>query len=279
MIDRAAYERSLAYLKETTGGQSPRVVLVLGSGLGQLAERFEVLKTVPYLDIPGFPLTNAPGHAGNLIFCRRGGLTLAVMQGRFHYYDGIELEPSVFPLRVLHMMGADTLLVTNAAGAVNTDFKPGQIMVMDDHIKLAPISPLRGENPDWLGPRFPDMTRAYDPGLRELAFRCAVGTGAELVHGVYVYTQGPQFETPAEIRAFRILGADAVGMSTVPEVIAAAHMGMHTLGLSLISNYAAGVTGEKLTHEEISEAGEAAKEGFSALIMNILEELDNGYTL
>lgn len=279
MIPKEQYEESLAYLRGRVGDITPDVVVVLGSGLGRLADSLEKLAVVPYRDIPGFIAPTAPGHEGNLIFCRVNGLIAAVMQGRYHLYDGLPMERIVYPHRVLHMMGAKTLILTNAAGAVSTDYRPGQIMVIDDHIKFASESPLAGENPEWLGERFPDMTERYTPALRELAFRCAGELGIELVHGIYMYTTGPQFETPAEIRAIRILGGDAVGMSTVPEAIAAAHMGMDILGLSLISNYAAGMTGEKMSLEEVFEAGEAAKGDFSALMIKILEALSDGYTL
>ena len=273
------YEKAAAHLGSRTDGLRPDIILVLGSGLGTLADRLDKLNTVPYTEIPGFLGSGAPGHAGNLVFCRSGRLTLAVMQGRHHYYEGHSMEDIVFPLRVLHMLGAHKLIITNASGGVNLDFQPGDIMLIKDHIKFSPDSPLRGENFALLGPRFPDMTEAYTPALQSAALSAAQRIGVTLRQGVYMYMAGPQYETPAEIRAIRTLGADSVGMSTVPEVIAASHMGMQSLGFSLISNAAAGITGRKLTQEEVLLAGEAAKERFTALIMEVLKEIDNGYTL
>lgn len=277
-MKRDDFAEAAGFLSGVTGGLRPDIALILGTGLGELAQSLETLCTVPYARIPGFASPGAPGHAGNLIFCRQGDRTLAVMQGRHHYYEGRSMEEIVFPLRVLGMLGAGMLIVTNASGGINLDFKPGDIMLIEDHIKFAPDSPLRGENLDFLGPRFPDMTYAYTPELQEAALRAARKLGMQLKRGVYMYMTGPQYETPAEIRAIRALGADCVGMSTVPEVIAASHMGMSTLGFSLISNAAAGVTGNRLTQEEVFEAGEAAKEKFTALIVEVLKEIDIGHT-
>ncbi len=276
-MNRGGYDEASGFLSSLTGGLRPDVALILGTGLGDLAQCLEEVCSVPYAMIPGFASSGAPGHAGNLIFCRSEKKILAVMQGRHHFYEGRSMEEIVFPLRVLRMLGAGTLIITNASGGINLGFAPGDIMLITDHIKFAPDSPLRGANLDFLGPRFPDMTHSYTPELQEAALRAAQTLGMQLRRGVYMYMTGPQYETPAEIRAIRALGADSVGMSTVPEVIAASHMGMRTLGFSLISNAAAGVTGNKLTQEEVFEAGEAAKEKFTALIVEVLKEIDVGH--
>ena len=279
MIDKSVYEEAVSFLSARTGGLRPDNAVILGSGLGNVSDQMTHICTVPFTQIPGFAPPYAPGHAGNLIFCRQGDSVTAVMQGRYHFYEGRSHEEVVFPVRVLWLMGARVLIATNASGGINSDFSPGDLMIIDDHIKFAPESPLRGENRDIFGTTFPDMTQAYDSGLKELAFSCARELGIQLKRGVYMYMTGPQFETPAEIRAIRLLGGDCVGMSTVPEVIAAVHMGMKVLGISLITNAAAGITGSKLTHEEVIKAGDEAKGRFSGLIMKILEGLDSGNAL
>ena len=274
-----AYDKAAAWLREETPDFTPDVVIVLGSGLGELANKLEKEKVIPYSSIPGFEASGAPGHAGNLILCRQGELRIAVMQGRHHFYEGRTMEQIVLPLRAFYRWGAKYLIVTNASGGINLNFEPGDIMLIKDHIKFAPDSPLRGDNDDELGVRFPDMTTAYDKKLGDIASECAERVDIALKKGVYMYMTGPQFETPAEIRALRTLGADAVGMSTVPEVIAAAPMGMRTLGMSLVTNAAAGVTGNPLSHEEVLEAGEKAKEKFSNLIIEILKEIADGHAV
>lgn len=275
MIPFSHYQESADYLRRVTAGFVPRVVLILGSGLGVLGDRVEDPIFADYRDIPHFPVSTAPGHRGRLVFGLLGGQKVAVMQGRIHGYEGRAPQELVYPLRVLKLLGADTLFVTNACGAVNLDFAPGQLMLITDHILLFPMSPLTGENLPELGCRFPDMSKAYTPALRELARQQAGKLGIRLQEGVYMYFPGPQYETPAEIRAARTLGADAVGMSTVPEVIAAAHMGMQVLGVSLLSNMAAGVLDQPLTEEEVLEMGKACREDFSKLILGCLSGLDN----
>ena len=275
MIPFSHYQESVEYLQRVTSGFAPRVALVLGSGLGVLGDRVEDPIFVDYKDIPHFPVSTAPGHKGRLVFGRLGGQRVAVMQGRIHGYEGRAAEELVYPLRVLKLMGADTLFVTNACGAVNLAFAPGQLMLIEDHIMLFPMSPLTGENLAELGCRFPDMSKAYTPALRAVARKQAEALGIRLQQGVYMYFPGPQYETPAEIRAARALGADAVGMSTVPEVIAAAHMGMQVLGVSLLSNMAAGVLDQPLTEEEVLQMGEACREDFSRLILGCLSGLDH----
>lgn len=275
MIPFSHYQESADYLRRVTAGFVPRAALVLGSGLGVLGDRVEDPICVDYRDIPHFPVSTAPGHRGRLVFGLLGGQKVAVMQGRIHGYEGRSTQELVYPLRVLKLLGADTLFVTNACGAVNLDFAPGQLMLITDHILLFPMSPLTGENLPELGCRFPDMSKAYTPALRELARQQAGKLGIRLREGVYMYFPGPQYETPAEIRAARALGADAVGMSTVPEVIAASHMGMQVLGVSLLSNMAAGVLDQPLTEEEVLEMGAACREDFSKLILGCLSGLDN----
>lgn len=269
-----APERSAAFLKDTLNGFVPDAALVLGSGLGFLADAAEDARAIPYGEIPGFPLSTAPGHAGRLVFGRLGGLNVAVMQGRFHYYEGYDMQTVVHGVRTLRLLGAQTLLVTNASGGIHADFHPGDIMLITDHMQLFGVSPLRGANPSVLGDRFPDMTRVYTPELRTLARKAAERLDIGLREGVYIMAAGPQYETPAEIRAYRTLGADAVGMSTVPEAVAARHAGMRVLGFSLICNYAAGLSeGHELSEQEVLDTAEASKERFSKLVLECLKDM------
>ena len=253
-------------------GWAPEFLLILGSGLGALGDEVSTAVRVPYGEIPGFCPSTAPGHAGQLVLGSLAGRRVAVMQGRLHYYEGYTMEALAFPVRVLRLLGCHTLFVTNAAGCVNHSWHAGNLMLISDHIKLAWDSPLRGPNLPELGERFTDCTELYTPELRELAKACAERLGLILREGVYLYMSGPQYETPAEIRAARTLGADAVGMSTVPEVLAAAHCGMRVLGLSLLANMAAGMLPrKKLSEQEVLDAAEAAKTEFSALILACLK--------
>ena len=267
------YQESAAYLRQQTGGFSPKVAMILGSGLGYLGDEVTQPIRVPYDRIPHFKTSTAPGHRGQLVFGQLEGQNVAVMQGRFHPYEGYSLEEVTFAVRVLRLLGADTLIVTNAAGCVNKSWNPGDLMVIDDHIKLALDSPLRGPNLHQFGPRFPDSSYNYTPRLRKLAAEAAAELGLPLRHGVYMYWTGPQYETPAEIRAARILGADAVGMSTVPETIVAAHCGMQVLGFTLCTNMAAGVLDQPLSGEEVLEAAEAARPRFTSLVKACLERV------
>ena len=268
------YTRSAEALKLRLGTFRPEVLLVLGSGLGFLGERVENPVFVPYGELPGFPRSTAPGHAGRFVFGTLAGRRVAVMQGRFHTYEGYSLEEAAMAVRVLRLLGCGTLIVTNAAGAVNTDFRPGDLMLITDHIKLFGDSPLRGPNLDTLGPRVPDMSRAYTPALAQLCREAAAERNIPLREGVYMFFPGPQFETPAEVRAARVLGADAVGMSTVPEVIAASHCGMAVLGVTLCANMAAGVLDQPLSEQEVLDAGAQAAPEFSALILRCLERME-----
>ncbi|MCD8004258.1 MAG: purine-nucleoside phosphorylase, partial [Oscillospiraceae bacterium] len=220
-----------------------------------------------------FPRSTAPGHKGRLVFGTLQGRPAAVMQGRFHPYEGYSFEQAAYPVRVLRLLGCQTLIVTNAAGCVNLDWNPGELMLICDHIKLVQDSPLRGENLERFGPRFPDAGQLYTPALRALARRQAQRLGIPLREGVYMYFPGPQYETPAEIRFARLAGADAVGMSTVPEVIAAGHCGMRVLGLTLLSNMAAGILPQPLSEQEVLQAARAAGAQFSALVLACLKEL------
>ena len=270
MIPFERYEQSAAYLREKIGAFQPDVLLILGSGLGQFGDRVEDPIIVSYQDIPHFRHSTAPGHKGRFVFGRLAGKNVAVMQGRIHLYEGYTPEEAVYGVRVMKLLGVKTMIVTNAGGAINLNYKPGQIMLISDHILLFPMTPLTGPNDDRFGVRFPDMSTAYTPELRELAKQAAKQTGVHLNEGVYMYFPGPQYETPAEIRAARVLGADAAGMSTVPEVIAARHCGMEILGFSLATNMAAGILDQPLTEEEVLQTGEACKAMFSRLMLAIL---------
>ncbi len=247
----------------------PAIGVVLGSGLGAFADALEEAVAVPFVEIPHFPASTVVGHSGALVVGRCRGVPVAVLKGRVHFYEGYRLDEVVFPARVLGRLGVKTLVVTNAAGAINTAFAPGDLMVIQDHINLLG-NPLLGPNEEALGPRFPDMTEAYDRGLREAAEAACRAAGVRGHRGVYVSIPGPSYETPAEIRMFRTMGADAVGMSTVPEVIAARHMGIRVVGLSCLTNMAAGVTDRKLDHREVLETGERVKAALLEVLARIV---------
>ncbi len=247
--------------------------LILGSGLNDVINDIEDFRSIPYNRIPGFPQTTVPGHTGEWCTGRLSGKRVALLRGRFHYYEGHSLPDLMLPVRVMKMTGVKTVILTNAAGGVNTVFVPGDLMVISDVINYSGLNPLIGRNLDELGPRFPDMTHALAPRLRELARASAEQLGIPLREGVYMWFSGPSFETPAEIRMARLLGADAVGMSTVPEVIAARHAGMEVLGISCITNMAAGILDKPLSHKEVLETGEAVRDRFAALVLKILEAM------
>lgn len=267
-----AVSKAIETIRETTG-VTPQIGLILGSGLGVLGDDIPGAEAIEYKDIPGFPVSTVEGHAGRLIFGELGGKAVVIMQGRFHYYEGYSMDEVVFPVRVMKALGVESLIVTNAAGGVNTGFVPGDLMLITDHIKLFTDSPLRGPNIDELGPRFNDMSAAYTPALRELAKRVAMEKGIDVREGVYAHMPGPSFETPAEIRMLRTLGADAVGMSTVPEVITAAHASMRVLGISAISNMAAGILDQPLNHDEVIETGRMVRDKFVGLVKAIVEAM------
>lgn len=253
----------------------PRIGIILGSGLGGIAGKIENKVEIPYGEIPHFARSTAPGHKGQLVYGTLSGVPVICMQGRLHYYEGHEMSSIVFPIRVMKLLGISALIVTNAAGGVNTDFQVGDLMLIEDHINLMGRNPLIGPNDADFGPRFCDMTYAYTPVLRQLAEKTAAAMNIQLRHGVYLAVSGPSYETPAEIRAFRTLGASAVGMSTVPEVIAASHCGLRVLAFSLITNMAAGVLDQPLTEEEVIEIGKAKGGVLQDLIMRLLPEIDS----
>ncbi|MDY7026745.1 MAG: purine-nucleoside phosphorylase [Spirochaetota bacterium] len=265
--------RAAEYIQEIFADRRPETALVLGSGLGALAESIESPLTIEYAGIHDFPVSTVPGHAGRIVIGELEGKEVMVFQGRFHYYEGYSMEDVVLPVRVMSLLGIQTLILTNAAGGINTSFEPGDLMCIRDHIKLTGLSPLRGPNIDDFGPRFNDMSDAYSGELRRIMHEAAVRTGTTLREGVYAYMTGPSFETPAEIKMLRLLGADAVGMSTVPEVIVAAHAGMRAAGISTITNMAAGILDQPLSHEEVMETGARVKEKLLALIGEVLRAL------
>jgi purine-nucleoside phosphorylase len=258
---------------------SPQVGLILGSGLGGYADKLGELpdgqppRAFEYSDLPGFPRSNVAGHRGRLVVGARAGVRCIAMQGRVHLYEGHSAAAVAFPARVLIALGARVLIVTNAAGGVNPAWPPGTLMLIRDHIDLLRDHALRGPNDERLGPRFPDMTKAYAPELRALAQAAAAGAGIHLEEGVYAAMPGPTYETPAEVRMLRGLGADAVGMSTVPEVCVARHMGARVIGISCITNQAAGITGHELSHEEVTETATRVRATFERLLDAILERL------
>ena len=267
------YRASAEAVRARLGTFVPKVAMILGSGLGFLGDEVENPIAVDYRDIPHFKASTAPGHKGRLVFGTLEGQNVAVMQGRMHHYEGYSYEEVSYAVRVLRLLGCDTLIVTNAAGCVRTDWEAGDLMLITDQIKMFSESPLRGENLPEFGTRFPDASHLYTPRLRELARRTARELSIPLREGVYFYCYGPQYETPAEIRAARILGGDAVGMSTAPEVIVAAHCGMEVLGLTLLSNMAAGILNQPLSEQEVLDAAEAAREKFSALVRACLKRM------
>ena len=270
----ADYRKAADVVAERLGDFQPEVAMILGSGLGDMADLAENPIVIPYKEIPGFSVSTAPGHKGQLVFGTLAGKQVAVMQGRLHAYEGYTFEEVCFPLRVLRLLGCDKLVITNACGGVNFDFRVGDICLITDHIKFFMDSPLRGKNLDEFGTRFPDATHLYTPRLQEVARNVAKAQGMDLKEGVYMYFPGPSYETPAEIRAIRALGADLVGMSTVPEVLAAGHAGMEVLGFSLVSNAAAGIVeGATLSEQEVLDAAAAAKERFSQLICDCVEAM------
>ena len=263
------FQKSADYIRAIVPWR-PEVAVVLGSFLGPFADAIEDPIVIEYGDIPNFLVSTVQGHAGKLIFGTVAGRRVVCMSGRFHTYEGYDFEQLVIPIRVFRLLGAKAVILTNAAGAVNTAYKPGDVMIVSDHIKLTGASPLRGKNVDAFGPRFFDVTRMYTPELRELARACAEGSGLTVHEGVYMFFTGPQYETPAEIRAARVLGADAVGMSTVTEALTAAHCGMPLLCLSVMTNMAAGVLDQPLTSEEVLETAMAIAAPFSGYLKRII---------
>jgi purine-nucleoside phosphorylase len=251
----------------------PKIGLILGSGLGVLAEEIENPVKIPYNEIPDFPVSTVEGHAGQLVFGLINGVDVVAMQGRFHFYEGYSMEKVTFPVRVMKELGVEILIVTNAAGGVNESFEPGDLMIITDHINNMGTNPLIGPNDSKLGVRFPDMSEAYTKELRAMANDIANTLNIKVKEGVYFGNPGPVYETPAEIRMIRALGGDAVGMSTVPEVIVARHSGMKVLGISCISNMAAGILDQPLTHDEVIETTEKVKADFLLYVKEIVKSL------
>ena len=267
----AKLKESADFINKRIGNKKVDIAIVLGSGLGELGEKIQDAIYIDYHEIPHFPVSTVPGHKGRLVIGKLEGKSVMCMQGRFHYYEGWSMDQCVYPIRTMFVMGIKSLLLTNAAGCVNKEWKPGDLMLITDHIKLIPDSPNRGPNHDELGPRFFDMCSTYDKTLQETARKASSRTGIPLREGVYMLFSGPNFETPAEVRFARIAGADACGMSTVPEAIAASQMKMHTLGISCMTNMAAGILDQPLNHEEVIETGNRVKDTFERLVREIVK--------
>ena len=265
-----AINEAVAYVRSKSSLQ-PKVGVILGSGLGNVVDAVDVDASIPYGEIPGARASTVVGHQGRMILGRAKGVEVAVMQGRVHFYEGYEMDEVMFLARVLGRLGIKKLVVTNAAGGINTSYAPGDLMLISDHINFMGVNPLRGPNVEDLGVRFPDMSEAYPESLRKVAKDVAASMNLKLQEGVYLALSGPTYETPAEIRAFRVLGADAVGMSTVPEVIAASHMQIPVLGISCITNMAAGILKQKLTHQEVMDTTARVQKEFTELVLGVLE--------
>ena len=264
-------EKAVRVLEKECGKAD--IAIVLGSGLGDFGNELTNTREVPYEKIPGFPTTTVPGHAGKFIFGDLAGKRVMLMSGRFHSYEGYSMDEGTLPIRIMSQLGIKNLILTNAAGGVNTSFPVGCLMLITDFINLSGRNPLRGKNMDTFGPRFPDMTNAYSPALRALALESAEELGMKLEQGVYCWMNGPCYETPAEIRMCRILGADAVGMSPVPETIVARHCGINVMGISCITNMAAGVLDQPINHEEVIETGKRVRNDFANLLKSVVEKM------
>jgi purine-nucleoside phosphorylase len=269
------YERAqeAARLIRSRTSAEVSVAIVLGSGLGAFAEDLTKATEIRYDEIPGFARATVEGHAGRLVIGKAGDVTVAAMQGRFHFYEGYSLQDVTFPIRVLKLLGVRTVVLTNAAGSLNVEFTPGSLMVISDHVNLLGDNPLRGENDEQFGPRFPDMTTVYAPEFQNVVIEAGSAMGIELRRGIYAALSGPSYETPAEIHMVRTLGADAVGMSTVPEAIVARHMGMNVVGISCITNLAAGVSNRPIDHSQVMAIGERVRGDFTELLRRIVPKL------
>ena len=271
-MDFENYQRATNYIKSKMGTISPKLAIVLGSGLGVLADEFENLITIKYKDIPDFPVSTVSGHAGELLIGTISGVPVIAMNGRFHYYEGYELDEVTFPIRVFHLLGINDLLLTNASGGINLDFQTGDFMVINDQLSFFAESALRGKNLEEFGTRFPSMSQIYDIDFSKKLFDIINKYTNRAQTGVYAYMKGPSFETPAEIKALRILGADAVGMSTVPEAIVAKHCGMRIVGVSCITNMAAGISSSlsietsELSHEDVQKTADKVKYVFKNIV-------------
>jgi len=263
---------AVAYVRSKTK-TAPHIGVVLGSGLGSVVDSVKTETVIPYGEIPGAKAATVIGHSGQMVIGTIGNVPIVILSGRMHFYEGYEMTEVMLLSRVIGRLGIKKLVVTNAAGGINTSYKPGDLMIISDHINMMGANPLRGPNIDDLGLRFPDMTEAYPEDLRKIAREVGKKLGLKLQEGVYLALSGPTYETPAEIRAFRTLGADAVGMSTVPEVVAMAHMNIPVLGISCITHMAAGVLKQKLHHQEVMDTTQRVAKDFTALVVGILERL------
>jgi purine-nucleoside phosphorylase len=277
MASSGFYERveHAARVIRSRTSEEPKIALVLGSGLGGFADDFEEAIAIPYEDIPGFMRSTAEGHAGRLVVGKVENVPVVAMQGRVHYYEGYSLEDVTFPIRVFKQLGIKTLVLTNAAGGINIELDQGTLMIISDHLNLMGVNPLRGANDDRFGPRFPDMTAVYSPELQQIVVEEANAIGIEMRRGVYAALSGPSYETPAEIVLLRNFGADAVGMSTVPEAIVARHVDMEVLGISCITNMAAGISDEPINHEEVMETGNRVRATFTQLLRRVVGRINN----
>lgn len=269
------YKTSSDYIKQKIGDKKPKIAIILGSGLGSLGEEIEEKIVIKYEDIPNFPVSTVEGHKGELIIGKLNDIELIAMNGRFHFYEGYDLKETTFPVRVFKLLGIEKLIITNAAGGINTNYEPGDFMIITDYLSFFAESVLRGKNIEEFGTRFPDASCTFDKVLsKKLKEIVKKHTGKEH-EGVYAYMKGPCYETPAEIRALRTLGADGVGMSTVPEAIVANHCGIRTVGITCITNMAAGVLDRKLSHEEVKETADRVKVVFKEIIKDFVKEIEN----
>ena len=273
MFEYNDYVQSANYIKEKMNGRNPKIAIVLGSGLGIISEEIEDKLVINYKEIPNFPVSTVAGHAGELIIGKLAGKEVIAMNGRFHYYEGYDLKEATFPVRVFKLLGIETLVLTNAAGGINTSYNAGEFMVINDHLSFFAESVLRGPNLEEFGERFIDMSETYNKELSE-KMREIIEEKAGVAHvGVYAYMKGPTYETPAEIRALRTMGADAVGMSTAPEAVVAHHAGINTVAVSCITNMAAGVLDEKLSHEDVKNTADKVKHTFKQIIKEFIEKI------
>ena len=265
-------EKTIEYIKTKTDNFKPQIGIILGSGLGELADEY-CKYAIDYADIPGFEVSTISGHKGRLVFAEINGKNVVMMQGRFHFYEGHSIQKVVYPIKVMKKLGVETVILTNAAGGVNPAFNPSDLMIITDHINFMGVNPLIGANDDSMGNRFPDMSEVYSPEYIQLVKKVGESIGVDLQEGVYMALTGPSYETPAEVKMARVLGADAVGMSTVPEAIIASWAGMKVIGISCICNSAAGVSTVGLTHEDVIHAANVAKDRFKKLITEVIKKL------
>ncbi len=273
MFSFSNYQESSNYIKSKIGELKPKIAIILGSGLGVLSEEIEDKIVINYRDIPNFPVSTVEGHAGELIIGTLNGVEIIAMNGRFHYYEGYDLKETTFPIRVFKLLGIEKLIITNASGGINTNFKAGDFMVINDYLSFFAESVLRGKNLDEFGERFTDMSKTFDKNLSEKLKEVIKKHTGRVQEGVYAYMKGPTFETPAEIRALRTLGADAVGLSTVPEAIVAHHCGIDTVAVSCITNMAAGVLDETLSYDDVKQTAERVKVKFKEIIKEYVKEI------